>query len=327
VHVLDGEVALVAGNKNRGPSQTLQEGVANAVSVDGVVEKIPFQHEKFLRYVPRTAYELAVLKSRPLAYWTLEREEPTKQHSSVGRLQLAAHQGTGVRIATQDPRNDVVPGPLGAATFGEIHEGLAVYGDQTLGAVNNLSLEAWVLPQPANSSPQRIISTFDRPRSGIAIGVVDGAWNNCPVGGLKLHLTVYGVYDCVAQSQLPRNQWVHVVATVDEASEPLLYINGRRSDQLIRSFVGRASGEKPPWADNSPIAVGRPTTGFAMIGRNPTGSDGQVSPELWQGSIAHVAVYDRALTDREIREHADLTNTGQVQLPDKSPAGVASLPD
>jgi hypothetical protein len=47
--------------------------------------------------------------------------------------------------------------------------------------------------------------------------------------------------------------------------------------------------------------------GTARIGRNPVGSDGQVSPECWSGLISNVAVYDRVLEAKEIHQHFTAT--------------------
>ena len=72
---------------------------------------------------------------------------------------------------------------------------------------------------------------------------------------------------------------------------------------------GLEQKEEPPrpWLEEQATPLGKETSGAARIGRNPDGSDGQISPECWQGQISNVAVYDRVLTAKEIRRHMSAT--------------------
>jgi hypothetical protein len=320
VHVLDGEIALVAPQKET-PSRTLQRGAANEVSVDGAIRDIPFDEARFLRRVPASAYELAVLKSRPLAYWRLNETNPNSTLVSEG--QLAASMLVSGGVATADNRagrdaqgGRVAGGPAQAALFAGEHDGLETPGDAALGLVSDCTLEAWVLPTTRATGPQRIFSTFDRPRSGIAFGVVDGRWYKLPDDDLKFHLTVYGDYDCLSATPIVPDKWVHLAATIDAAGTPLLYVDGAAVERRFRPLgvIGEAAADDAPaaqpsaaWPAEAPTPVGRTTAGLARIGRNPVGSDGQVSPERFQGQISNVAVYDRVLGAKEIEQHVRAT--------------------
>lgn len=321
VHVLDGEIALVSEQKAT-PSRTLQRGVANEVSVDGSIRDIPFDEARFLRRVPASAYELAVLKSRPLAYWRLNATSPNSTIVSEGQLAASALVSGGV--TTADNRGGrgaqggrVAPGgPAHAALFDGEHDGIETPGDAALGLVSNCTLEAWVLPTARATGPQRIFSTFDRPRSGIALGVVDGRWYKLPDDDLKFHLTVYGDYDCISATPIAPEQWVHLAATIDAAGTPTLYVDGAAVERRFRplGLVGEPladdqPAEQPaaPWPAEAATPIGRTTAGQARIGRNPVGSDGQVSPERYQGQISNVAVYDRVLGPNEIQQHVRAT--------------------
>jgi hypothetical protein len=185
-----------------------------------------------------------------------------------------------------------------------------------------------VLPVTA-VGPQRIFSTFDRPRSGMAIGVVNSDWYKLPDDELRFHFTVYGQYDCVSAKPVEPGQWVHVATTVDADGTPTLYVNGEEAERRFRpiNLVGGADPQGAEPLDNSAEAneaapaewsatrdtpVGQATAGRARIGRNPQGADGDISPECWQGRISNVAVYDRALDAKEIRRHFEATSDKQT---------------
>ncbi|HEX6961425.1 MAG TPA: LamG-like jellyroll fold domain-containing protein [Lacipirellula sp.] len=321
IHVLEGEVALVKGDRDQSESsRMLQVGAAQEVSADGSeVRKIAFDAAKFLRRVPHSAYELAVLKSRPLAYWRLDKRNAPVV--SGGRLELSTSFSIGVDLVEAADAPELHRGgPEGAARFGGAHDGMGVTPDEALGIVSECTYEAWVLSSGDVSGPQRIFSTFDRPRSGMAIGVVDGAWRQQPHEGLRFHLTVYGVYDCVSRTPIEPDEWVHLAATIDEVGTPSLYVNGERVERRFRT-IGPAvdplfGGEtKITWSNELRTPIGHRTAGDARIGRNPPGSDGQISPECWQGLISHVAVYGRALSADEIRQHVRATQVDGSVMP------------
>jgi hypothetical protein len=314
VHILDGEVALVS--VKGGPSRTLQRGLASEVSADGSVTEIAFDEARFVRRVPQSAYELAVLKSRPLAYWRLDALEGNATPGS-GRLALAALVGAGTEPIDVDRAGANGDGPVRAFMFSGEHDGLDVAAE-ALGLASNWTCEAWVLPDQATAGPQRVFSTFDRPRSGLALGVVDGRWNSFGDDDRRhLLLTVYGDYDCVARDPLIDGQWVHIAATVDASGAPTLYVDGITAGVRYRSIGdGAAAGaDRTTWLDESPTPVGRATAGAAKIGRNPVGSDGGISPERWQGQISHVAVYDRVLNAAEIQSHFAATKETAPKRP------------
>ena len=328
VHVIDGEVAFVPRD-GVNPSKTLRRGFANEVTVDGSVQEVAYDEQKFVRRVPNSAYELAILKSRPLAYWRLDDVAPNAELLSEGKLGLETLVRAGVAAADNRSKPGSQEGPARAARFIEQHEGIDVPSHEALGVVANCTYEAWVRPV-AGSGPQRIFSTFDRPQSGMAIGVVDTPWYKLPEDELRFHLTLYGRYDCMSTVPLTPNKWVHLAATVDAEGTPTLYVDGEEVDRRFRPilalakrepekmltdadvFLGDALDEKPdetprPWLEQQETPLGTETSGAARIGRNPEGSDGRISPECWQGQISNVAVYDRVLTAKEIRRHMNAT--------------------
>lgn len=322
IHVLDGEVALVSEKKSASPSRTLRYGAANKVSSEGAIADIPFDGARFVRRVPRSAYELAVMKSQPLAYWRLDGAKGNVNLASEGRLSFPTFVNGGVSFVDKRDRQNLVGAPANAARFEGEHDGIDVNGDAALGVVANCTYEGWVLPMRA-MGPQRIFSTFDRPRSGMAIGVVNGEWYKLSDDDLKFHFTVYGQYDCVSAKPIEPGKWVHVATTIDSNGTPTLYVNGQEAERRFRP-INLAGGDLPDadssrvmeakdaalveWSATRETPVGKATAGHARIGRNPQGADGDISPECWQGEISSVAIYDRVLEAQEIRRHFAATS-------------------
>jgi hypothetical protein len=228
---------------------------------------------------------------------------------SEGRVMAQGLVSPGVSTAD----NRALPGsgvrPAHAALFAGEHEGIEVT-DEALGLVANCTCEAWVMATVAPSGPQRVVSTFDRPRSGMAMGVVDGSWYKLSDEKLRFQFTVYGSYDCVSSTPVRRGEWMHLAATVDAAGTPTLYVDGEQVERRFRPTMAAeelaaSRNEVAEWLTEAPTPVGRTTGGLLRIGRNPVGSDGQITAERWQGQISNVAIYDRVLTAAELREHHD----------------------
>lgn len=306
IHVLDGEVAFVAGNRQQ-PSRTLQRGAATRVSADGTAEDVQFDESRFVRRVPTSAYELAVFKSGPLAYWRLDGAKAGQELISEGRLALFSLVKPGMTTVDNRENQAVSRGPAYAVRFEGQHEGVEIPGDGALGMVSNCTYEAWVRPAIA-LGPQRIFSTFDRPHSGMAFGVVDGGWYKMPTNDLKFQLTLYGRYDCLSAVPVAAGDWVHLAATVDAAGTPGLFVNGAEVGRRFRPPNELdANGNPAEWVESQVTPLGAATGGRARIGRNPPGAMNEIARECWQGEISNVAVYDRVLDAKEIRRHYEAT--------------------
>ena len=313
IAVLDGEVALVRGKEiDAGRSQTLQMGAARLVSADGTaVSEIAFEESYFIRYVPATPAELAILQSRPLAYWPMNEPTSAGRIEDVGRLNAEGHVGSGV---IQGAQADCA-GSKRLTAFTEKHEGVEL-GMLAFAPEANFTCEAWVVAKDLiNAPPQRILSNFDRwPRDGFSFGVVDRGWYKLPEQGPFLHVTSHGVYDCVSKQSIRTAEWVHLAAVYDQQGEPHLYINGELVEKRFRARSQLAGDERteeePPggseWENRdqwAPSMAGQRSDGPTRIGRNPLGADGKCPPERWQGMLGGVAIYDRALSHDEIRQH------------------------
>lgn len=323
VTVLDGEVALVRDKTiNGGRSQTLQAGATRTVSPDGrKVAKRPFEESYFIRVVPPTSADLAILQSRPLAYWPLNEPSGARKVADLGRLGARGNVGDGIGFGNTLAQAE---GKLLAA-FSPIHHGVDL-GQLKFSTDRNFTCEAWVMTKNImNWPPQRILSSFNRPPlQGFAFGVADRGWYRLPEQGPFLHMTEHGVYDCVSTKSIPVDEWVHLAASLDELGEPRLYINGelvskrfRKRDPLEAETGVDDAGEGTTaiegggddghrWEtfdawDGSKI--GLVSEGKTMIGRNPPHADGRTPPERWQGQLGGVAIYDRVLPAEEILRH------------------------
>ncbi|HMO84824.1 MAG TPA: hypothetical protein PKC18_07885 [Lacipirellulaceae bacterium] len=303
IHVLDGEVALVrSANDSPGPSQTLRGGAASLVSADGArVEKIRFDQSLFLRRVPSSAYELAVRRSRPLAYWRLQDPADATDVVCSGRHGVEGRAEAGVVLG----RSPQAPGLAGAAEFSLGHEGIALGVLEAVDA-GEFTCEAWVLPAANLSGPKRILSNFARPpRTGFAFGLVDGPWYQFG-DELLVHFTAHGVYDCISEEAQKFGQWAHVAATVDAQGEPQLYVNGRPAGRRFRPNGEEQWHAGARW--NAAMRIAASANALRM-GRNPPRDDAEVPIEPLLGQLSEVAIYDRALDAEEIRRHYDAART------------------
>lgn len=323
VTVLEGEVALVRDKAiNSGRSQTLQVGATRTVSADGrKVAKRSFDESYFIREVPPTAADLAILQSRPLAYWPLNEPAGAAKISDAGRLGARGSVGTGIDFGNVAHE----AGGKSLAAFNTIHSGIDL-GRLPAATDRNFTCEAWVMTRNImNWPPQRILSSFNRPPcQGFAFGVADRGWYRLPEQGPFLHVTAHGVYDCVSVDSIPVEEWVHLATSLDEHGEPQLYINGKA---VAKRFRKRDPAETEAGVDNASEGVaavegggddgqqwetfdawdgskiGLVSEGKTMLGQNPPNVDGRTPAERWQGRLGGVAIYDRALSAEEIAQH------------------------
>jgi hypothetical protein len=317
VTVLEGEVALVRDKGiASGRSETLQVGAARTISSDGQrVSSVPFEESYFIRKIPPTSADLAILQSRPLAYWPLNEPSGVTEVADHGRLGSTGSVGAGIDLGNSASE----AGAKSLAEFAIIHDGIDL-GRLDFSTERNFTCEAWVMTKNImNWPPQRILSSFNRPPcQGFAFGVADRGWYRLPEKGPFLHVTAHGVYDCVSVESIPTDEWVHLAASLDEHGEPQLYVNGTlvpkrfRNRDMIEDEAGvdessdgvgydhRRWETFDPW-DGSKI--GLVSEGATMIGRNPPHEDGRTPAERWQGRLGGVAIYDRVVSAEEIARH------------------------
>ena len=306
VHVLDGEVALIPDQDDSDPiRETLGMGTARLVAVDGRVEELDYNGSTFLRRVPASRYELAILKSRPIAFWRLNEAADEPQIASLGTNDdLAGNVGSGVMLG--QPSRGVDHANRSIQLLGA-HQGVDLGRVPALGLTRNFTIEAWVrVSRLADvQKPRRILSSFCwSPRSGLGLGVCGHHFtHDDSLPNVVPHFTFYGVYDCVGTRGLQFDRWHHLVVTVDSNERPAIYLDGIESPTKVRNEQDQFERITPNW---SPTKHSVATSGACYLGRNPPASLGNPPPdELWQGGIDEVVVFDRVLSGEEIRTHFD----------------------
>jgi hypothetical protein len=169
---------------------------------------------------------------------------------------------------------------------------------------NAFTLEAWVKPSSSNSTLRTIISRFDF--EGVStIGTTTGG--SCYYLGLTngnrviFKVSASGspktnVTSLVSLNGLPTNEWSHVAATFGQGIMRI-FINGQQSMKAVHS-----GGVFP-----SSYGMG--------IGAIPNIIDSFVSPgNYFFGSVDEVSVYNRELSEFEVRAIYDSDITGKCMM-------------
>ncbi|QDU55884.1 LamG-like jellyroll fold domain-containing protein [Aeoliella mucimassa] len=305
VHVLDGEIALKLKKEegNDLPSESLHAGTARAVDPTGEVsKKIAMDRHVFIRRVPSTSFELAMLKSRPTAYWRFNEPESSTTIKSLGELEHESGLSPGIALGVENRRTEA---GNRMASFSVPHQGIDVGVHRELALTRDFTIESWIVT-PDNvdlSTPRRIISSFSEPNSGFAFGIAGHAFagsNEFP--SMTLLFTFYGQYDCLSLAGLRPNELYHVAVTVDSQGKPSLFVDGSPVPCKFNALSLTDDGYQTVPDNWNPQLIGTPSSNV-RIGGNPP-SQGQTYPEeSWDGSIDEIAVFDRALSAEEIQMH------------------------
>jgi hypothetical protein len=290
-HVKQGKVDVEIVNPQSGGKKHLCVTEGNAVRIEpksGKFVSVPYAAERFadLRK-DKTSHEeeiyiQAVLADKPLGYWPLN--EPAGARKFLDRSGNGFHGAAmGTVLAGRD---GPLPGPSRAVVFngkGYIDVGR----NDRFALANNFTVEAWTwIENTSGVELGPVISAGSgesryqqsgwclayRPRSQVQAGGNDQLI--CTLTSYSAAVALIGDID------MPTAQWVHVA-----------YIFG--ADNVAQAFFnGRPSATAP---DCKPAKVG-PT--WVSIGWSSN-----VGGEYWRGRLAHVAVYPRALNERQILNH------------------------
>ncbi len=154
-------------------------------------------------------------------------------------------------------------------------------GNDPLDLRTAITISAWVNPRSLASAigaPNYIVS------KNVSSGYVDQQYAFA-VAQNDIALVIAGLSYYISYS-LSLNQWQHLAFTWD-GSDLRLYVNGI----LIDSAVHATQPEHKP--------------NFS-IGRRSSSSDGSTSIYFFNGSIDEVAIYNRALSVIEIKDHYEM---------------------
>jgi hypothetical protein len=107
--------------------------------------------------------------------------------------------------------------------------------------------------------------------------------------------------DCYSSKPYAVRQWQHLAA-VKSASEMRLYVNGQLADSKEAGGV---------LSRGAHILMGQLLPGGSE-------ADAEVTPRLFSGELDEVALYDRALNEKEIQEHFGLGRPTREQIDDNA---------
>ncbi|MDH3582718.1 MAG: LamG domain-containing protein [Phycisphaerae bacterium] len=311
IHVFDGEVeASLLDEDGSAVVSELME-TAETVKIDArraEVTRVEPGSDRFVRVAPlkerglpvTAAYVRTIEKARPLAYWRFEQIENghvqnhvSAAHSAmvVGEVELTDHALNRSAVLRRDANGQCL---VVADRFEGFNQG-------------DYTVEMWLNPaavrQSAVATFRRTTDVTDkkgRPRHD-RLAVVDLMSQNkkyVNAGGVLrfMHrkqatgkMTRYFAY---TKATYTPGRWHHVVA-VKKGKQLSIYLNGK----LHR----RVKDETRPDDEAYQMVIGRLLP--------------DKSQRQFVGQLDEVAVYDRALSDQEIRRHHQLVGTSTAKTP------------
>ncbi len=225
--------------------------------------------------VELSAYDNVILNAKPWAFWRLDEMEGSKVTDASGRTHEAELRGGFARYLFGASYPGLKPGKFPAAGFHAVSHAAHLAGGRLLSGdrldAPSFTVELWFwngLPTEARAVTAVLVD------AGIAVGIAGQGDHrgrlfvaSRPAGTLPV---AFGEFDMTPATKV----WHHLGVVVD-GRVVSVYLNGRRE---IQTVLERA--EKP-----GAIAIG---------------GEGGTSLE---GKIDEVAVFDRALTGKEIETH------------------------
>jgi hypothetical protein len=261
--------------------------------------------------IVESVYTDMILADGPKAYWPLVED-------------FVDLTGNGFDL---DPFGGVTPGSGSEGPFGTLSTYFDGAGDRlntpdaailALAAVSNpdtITLEMWIKHPPTPTSGAAQIAgagwtnyAIDMSGSG-SNGIIFGV--NSVVDAIEdgrylcaLHESIaFNEWTDPAQGKVGVNRWTHIALMFGGGSGRLQYNHG-----FIRAYGGSFSA-----------------TGMAQFFVGGYGSSG--APRYFNGEIAHVAVYDRPLTYRELLRHTMWRPDLTVTIGEGAPAGPQVIMD
>ena len=290
-HVFKREVELSSASDRSAQKKgtRLTAGQASAVEGKDVVN-VAFQRNSFASYVP-TAYEVAVMKKRPMSYWRL------RPGAAQSLSNLANESTVNVRY---EGVVDLVTGPF--AGHSDVCSASRFYGDGSYmfipqvgerRPVNEGLKDAkytymlWVRPDFIDNQ----IITSRTNRNGQfhrVVGITEDGHFNYVYWKKDESKTIFSLEtDTVAQA----GQWYLLAVTIDKMGDAQIFVNGRAEG-------GKVSIKK--YSNFYPSRF----VGQLYVGGLPEKVDIK-GRESFNGAVADIVEYDRLLSEREIRSLYD----------------------
>jgi hypothetical protein len=281
---------------------------------------------------PATNYATLVLTAafdgtnqglQPATYFRLNEPAPlpamnygTLGASATGTLEFTTNDVSGPTSAGFEATNMAVPVGLPTGTMNQPLGWVALGNPSALSFSNQLSLEAWILPNAVQVDPATIISygpstpsdfpSFPGMQTGVELvtnelflGITNSATEYVFT---YFDGTNYHGVDWPVGSDLTSNQWVHLVGTYDGATWSL-YRNGAQVTNTMDSV-------KHVTLSDSEWAIGCAGYGWA---------------NNFAGSIDEVAIYNKALSATAINAHYGAAQGINASISISASAGQVSV--
>ena len=222
------------------------------------------------------------LQTGLIGYWTFDGKDTPWSSATAGTAIDRSGNGNNGTLTNLTRSGSPTIGKLGQAFNFNANSYIQIPGNGFTAGSHPWTLSAWVKPTQAN---------FDGNAHYIAQYDSTGVANETPVilldvGGFPEVSSFLGTpsNDCPSATAAVVGKWMHIVGEYDGTNE-VLYVNGK----LDRTCTGITSN----------IVMTNPP----LIGDNSGGS--------FQGVIDDVRIYNRALTDREVKQLYKLGQTTQ----------------
>lgn len=221
---------------------------------------------KLLQLFDLSAYSAEVLADSPVGYWKLDETSGTGAADSSGSAFTGTYTG-GVTLGQGAP----LKGGQGAAQFDGVNDRISGIGSPAaLRIAGDVTVEFWFFPTATPAVTGYIVYGLD-PYAVSYNSVNQLVWAQIPLAGtgstFNLKTGAYGL-----------NAWRHVAVT-RKRGYIRIYVNG--------ALVAEGQAPSDPATANFAFAI----------------ADNSVASSLFAGRIAHVAVYDTALTSARVAAH------------------------
>jgi concanavalin A-like lectin/glucanase superfamily protein len=180
----------------------------------------------------------------------------------------------GLNDGTMQGDVKVVPGKINdAVEFDGSRSWVDCGGDDSLNLTEAVTIELWMMPNSAGEGG---------PNTGpICKAIANGSWNwqlryNAPGSFMGFQFNAGGGKWVSVQENLEEGEWHHITGTYD-GSDAVCYLNGEEKDRLAMPTISGST---------DPILIGQ---------------DGWVN--VFDGAVDEVRIYDRALSEAEVRQN------------------------
>jgi len=178
----------------------------------------------------------------------------------------------GGNDGTMKGKPKIVPGKINEALeFDGSSDFVDCGGDDSLNLTEALTIELWMMPNSAGEGGNNA--------GPICKAIAGGSWNwqlryNAPGSFMGFQFNAGGWIS--VQQRLEKKEWYHITGTYD-GSDAVCYLNGVETEKMSMPAIN---------SSNDPLLIGQ---------------DGWVN--VFDGVVDEVRIYNRALTEAEVRQN------------------------